>query len=133
MARSEGTRWTRPSGLLPAPHRGGDIAVEASRYVRRGVLPFDHERQLASVLVEDPTGTCSWSPRAHPRWSSTAATSVPDGARSALEALFSEGARVVAVATRPAEGMTSLTAADEQGLELGGLLDVRRPAESRCR
>ena len=30
---------------------------------------------------------------------------VPDGARPALEALFSEGARVVAVATRPAEGM----------------------------
>ena len=47
---------------------------------------------------------------------------VPDGARSALEALFSEGARVVAVASRPAEGTDALTAADEQGLALAGFL-----------
>ena len=58
---------------------------------------------------------------------------VPDGARSALEALFSEGARVVAVATRPAEGLAALTAEDEQGLTLVGLPDLRRSTQGRCR
>ena len=47
---------------------------------------------------------------------------VLDAARSVLKALFSEGARVVAVATRPAEGMAGLTAADEHGLMLEGFL-----------
>jgi P-type Mg2+ transporter len=47
---------------------------------------------------------------------------VPDGARPTLEALFSAGARVVAVATRPAEGIQALTAAGEQGLTLEGFL-----------
>ena len=47
---------------------------------------------------------------------------VPDGARPTLQALFSEGARVVAVATRSGQGLQSLTAADEHGLELAGLL-----------
>ena len=42
---------------------------------------------------------------------------VPDAARPTLEALFSEGARVVAVATRPAaRHWTPLTAEDEHGL-----------------
>jgi P-type Mg2+ transporter len=39
-----------------------------------------------------------------------------------LQALFSEGARVVAVAARPAGGMTALAATDEQGLTLEGFL-----------
>ena len=47
---------------------------------------------------------------------------VPTGARSALDALFSEGARVVAVATRPAEGTGAPTAADERSLRLEGFL-----------
>ena len=47
---------------------------------------------------------------------------VPDGARPVLEALFSEGARVVAVAARSAEGTEVLTTADEHGLSLVGFL-----------
>ena len=46
----------------------------------------------------------------------------PHGARPTMEALFSEGARVVAVAARPAEGLEAFTAADEQGLALEGFL-----------
>ena len=41
----------------PAAASGADIAVDASRYVRRALLPFDHERQLASVLVGEPGGS----------------------------------------------------------------------------
>ncbi len=43
--------WSAPAVALR-----GDVAVDASRYVRLGLLPFDHERQLASVLVEAPDG-----------------------------------------------------------------------------
>ena len=88
----------------------------------KGLLPFDHERQLASVLVEDPDGNLLVVAKGAPEVVLDRCKGVPDGARSALEALFSEGARVVAVATRPAQGVTSLTAADEQGLEFAGFL-----------
>jgi Mg2+-importing ATPase len=47
---------------------------------------------------------------------------VPDDARQELEALFSQGARVVAVAARPADGMAALAAEDERGLALTGFL-----------
>ena len=47
---------------------------------------------------------------------------VPDAAWATMHALFSEGARVVAVAARPADGVHALTAADEHGLELAGFL-----------
>ena len=103
---SRARRWR----LRPAPGR------------RLGVLPFDHERQLASVLVTDPGGQRLLITKGAPEVVLDRCAHVPDGARPALEALFSEGARVVAVATRPAEGVQALTAADEQGLTLEGFL-----------
>ncbi|MGO9857361.1 MAG: magnesium-translocating P-type ATPase [Acidimicrobiales bacterium] len=106
----------------PGAQRGGDIATEASRCVRRGVLPFDHERQLASVLVDVPDSGPLVVTKGAPEVVLDRCVDVPDGARSALEALFSEGARVVAVASRPAEGTDALTAADERGLALEGFL-----------
>ncbi len=106
----------------PAAKRDADIATKASRWVRRGILPFDHERQLASVLVNDPDGGPLVVTKGAPEVVLDRCVAVPDHARSALEALFSEGARVVAVASRPAEGMDALTAADERGLVLEGFL-----------
>jgi P-type Mg2+ transporter len=106
----------------PAAAPGRDIAVEASRYVRRGVLPFDHERQLASVLVDGPDGNPLVFTKGAPEVLLDRCNGVPDGARSALEALFSEGARVVAVATRTGQGLNSLSATEEQGLEFAGFL-----------
>ena len=65
---SGGMRWTKPSGSPQAPHRERYRRRWTSRYVRRGVLPFDHERQLASVLVEGPDGNaCWWSPEGRAR------------------------------------------------------------------
>ncbi len=101
---------------------GGDIAAESSRFVRREMLPFDHERQLSSVLVEQPGGSLLVVAKGAPEVVLRRCNDVPQSALSTLEGLFSGGARVVAVATRPADGVTSLTAADEQGLELAGFL-----------
>ena len=99
-----------------------EVAADAARYVRRAVLPFDHERQLASVLVVAPDGNLLVVTKGAPEVVLGRCTNFPDGAQSALEALFSEGARVVAVATRPGQDVTSLSAADERGLELEGFL-----------
>ena len=101
--------WSAPEA---AP--GGTLAVDASRYVRRGVLPFDHERQLASVLVDAPDGNVQVVTKGAPEVVLERCRDVPEGARAVLPVLFSEGARVVAVATRSMQGLKSLTPADEQ-------------------
>ena len=106
----------------PGAATGDEVALAAGSYVRRGVLPFDHERQLASVLVTDPTGKPLLITKGAPEVILDRCTSVPDAVRPALEALFAGGARVVAVATRPAEGVQALTAKDEEGLTLIGFL-----------
>jgi Mg2+-importing ATPase len=106
----------------PGAHAGEGVALAAGTYQRQDVLPFDHERQLGSVLVMDPAGKLLLIAKGAPEVVLDRCASVPDGARSTLEGLFSEGARVVAVAARSAEGMGALTAADERGLGLVGFL-----------
>ncbi len=109
--------WSAPDA---APE--GEIAHEATRYARCGVLPFDHERQLGSVLVDSPDVGRIVVAKGAPETVLDRCVDVPTDARSTLTALFSEGARVVAVASRPARGIDALTAADEQGLTLEGFL-----------
>jgi len=110
--------------LCSAPEAapGEGVATKAGACQRLGVLPFDHERQLASVLVKDPGGQPLLITKGAPEVVLDRCVNVPGGARPTMEALFSEGARVVAVATRPAEGIAAPTAADEQGLTLEGFL-----------
>ncbi len=109
--------WSTPDAAS-----GQEVATSAAAFKRLGLLPFDHERQLASVLVSDADGQPLMITKGAPEVVLDRCAVVPDGARSALEALFSEGARVVAVATRPAEDIKALTAEDEQGLTLEGFL-----------
>jgi len=109
--------WSAPGAAA-----GGEVAAAAAGYQRLGVLPFDHERQLGSVLVKDPTDQPLLITKGAPEVVLDRCAKVPDSARPAMEALFSEGARVVAVAARSAEGMEALTAKDEQGLALVGFL-----------
>ena len=109
--------WSAPGAAT-----GHGAAAAAGAYRRLAVLPFDHERQLASVLVTGIGGRPLLITKGAPEAVLGRCLNVPAGARSAMEALFSRGARVVAVATRPAEGVQALTAADEQGLTLEGFL-----------
>jgi len=109
--------WSAP-GAAPGEH----TATTAGAWQRLGVLPFDHERQLASVLVKDPDGQPLLITKGAPEVVLARCVHIPAGAQPTLQALFSEGARVVAVATRPAQGTAALTAADEQGLTLEGFL-----------
>jgi Mg2+-importing ATPase len=97
-------------------------ATRVAGYEKLGVLPFDHERQLCSVLVKDPAGSPIVITKGAPEVVLDRCSNVPSSARPALEALFSGGTRVVALATRSAAGIGSLTASDEQGLALVGFL-----------
>ncbi len=109
--------WSAP-GTSP----GEEMAKAVAGYQRLGVLPFDHERQMSSVLVKEPAGGSLLIVKGAPEVILDRCVNVPDGARPTLDTLFAAGARVVAVAARPAAGVTAVTAADEHGLALVGFL-----------
>ena len=93
---------------------------------RIGRVPFDHERQMASVLVDGPDGRFMVTKGA-PEAVLARCARTPAGAEATLSALFDSGARVVAVATRTHPGDAALTAADEHDLDLAGFLTFRDP------
>ena len=130
LQRSSGDRTRSRRGECARP---GPLGCSRSRHRRGARRRRGPLRPPGGAPVRPRTAT-GLGPGRGPRWhaaggherrtrgGSRALPTVPDGARSVLEALFSEGARVVAVATRPAAQMTSLTVADEQKLELAGFL-----------
>ena len=97
-------------------------------YQRLGLLPFDHERQLSSVAVRTPAGHNLLVVKGAPEALIARCIDVPTDADATLQRLFSEGSRVVAVATRDANEISQPTAADERELHLVGFLTfVDRP------
>ena len=91
-------------------------------------LPFDHERQLASMLVDMPVGRQIVMKGAPETVVDRCAEGA--GAKPLLDELFASGTRVVAVASRPAAGLAELTAADEQGMTLAGFLCFADPPKA---
>jgi Mg2+-importing ATPase len=90
--------------------------------VRRvAILPFDHERRATSVLV-DEDGKRVLVVKGAPEQVLARCESTPPAAEETLAALFAAGRRVVAVAVRPAPGLTTISADDERDLTLAGLL-----------
>ena len=89
-------------------------------YRRLSRLPFDHERQLASVLVDGPNGRVLVTKGAPEAVLSRCATPQPIAAAT-LERLFASGARVLAVATRAMQG-AAVVRSDECELTLVGFL-----------
>jgi P-type Mg2+ transporter len=103
-------------------------AAEARGYERLGILPFDHERQLVSVVVRDTDGTTTLITKGAPEAILARTADVPDAAKEVLHQLFDDGTRVVAVATRAAPTLTNPAPADERDLRLAGFLTfVDRP------
>lgn len=103
-----------------------EAAAAAPVDVRRiAELPFDHTRRASSALVE--TGESAAGGRilivkGAPEQVMDRCSAVPQQARQTVEALFADGRRVVAVASRPAPELATVTAADETGLALLGFL-----------
>ena len=107
----------------PVASSTGDLAADAARYERLAMLPFDHERQLVSVLVKDPVGQGLLVTKGAPEVLLSKCDQVPSAAEPVLHGLFSEGARVIAVATRPPRALSaSLSPEDESALTLVGFL-----------
>ncbi len=104
------------------------LLPDLTGYTHLGALPFDHERQLASVLVRAADGTTLLVTKGAPEAVLARCVGVPDQSAAVLDGLFADGARVVAVATRAGDGLGRLTVGDEHELKLAGFLSfVDRP------
>ena len=107
--------WASPQGAALGRQPRGPSA-----YTRLGRVPFDHERQLASVLVDGPDGR-EIVTKGAPEALLARCSSAPPAAGATLEGLFAAGARVVAVGTRATSGAT-VTREDERDLTFAGFL-----------
>ncbi|MGE5693978.1 MAG: magnesium-translocating P-type ATPase [Candidatus Sericytochromatia bacterium] len=83
--------------------------------------PFDHIRRSMATLVADGDRRLVIVKGA-PEGVLAQCVDVPADAQRTLQALFADGRRVVAVASKAAPGISTLTADDESGLTLGGFL-----------
>ncbi|WP_435642468.1 magnesium-translocating P-type ATPase [Streptomyces sp. H49] len=123
----------RPVGGNPLDDALWDSPAAAAQHssltgwTRTAVLPFDHERRMVSVTVTDPAGDTLLITKGAPETVLERCAEVPEPVREALDAEFAAGNRVVAVATRPAHPATAISALDERGLRLAGLLVFRDP------
>ncbi len=129
----EALRW----GLLATEGEGGgnpldralweapaaaDQRAAVATHTRLGVLPFDHDRRMVSVLVRDLRDRQTLVTKGAPETVLDRCVDVPQASRAALAAEFAAGNRVVAVATRAFPNTRSPTPADERDLHLQGLL-----------
>ncbi len=106
------------AALWESPARQS-VATSGARRIAE--LPFDHDRRASSTLAEE-SGTRTLIHKGAPEQVLERCTGVPDTAQRTLEKLFADGRRVVAVASRPAAGLSAITVADEKDLTLQGFL-----------
>jgi len=88
---------------------------------RIATLPFDHTRRAMSCVLDDD-GRRVLLVKGAPEQVLAKCVAVPDAAQQTLSALFADGRRVVAVASRAAPGLTTIDPGDEAGLRLDGFL-----------
>jgi Mg2+-importing ATPase len=107
--------------LWNAPAAAAELATIAG-LARLGVVPFDHERNLVSVLVRNTDSTLTLVTKGAPETVLDRCLDVPQAARDVLAQEFAAGNRVVAVATRTTLESRPPTADDEHDLRLVGFL-----------
>ena len=86
---------------------------------RIATLPFDHTRRAMSCVLDDD-GRRVLLVKGAPEQVLAKCVAVPDAAQQTLSALFADGRRVVAVASRAAPGLTTIDTGDEAGLRSTG-------------
>jgi Mg2+-importing ATPase len=107
--------------LWESPATATARAAVAGRQVR-GVLPFDHERRMLSVVVRADDGRLTLVTKGAPETVLERCVGVDEASRRALDAEFRAGNRVVAVATRNLDRDGPPVPTDEHDLRLRGLL-----------
>jgi Mg2+-importing ATPase len=111
--------------LRAAADRPGDTAPGeggAPAYRRLGILPFDHKRQMTSVLVAQQNRPPMLITKGAPEAVLARCPALPESAQTTLDKLFADGERVIAVATRDLPGTSAITTQDERQLTLAGFL-----------
>jgi P-type Mg2+ transporter len=93
------------------------------------IVPFDHDRRRTTVLVEDH-GERRLITKGAPESVLELCHGVADATRDFLMREFERGVRVVAVASRPADGVEAIGAGDEDGLTLDGFLVFLDPPKA---
>ena len=99
--------------------RSGSLRPDG--FGRIGVVPFDHQRRLVSVLV-DHDGERSIITKGAPESVLASSVGVDDEAHRTVDQEFAHGNRVVAVASRIAPGQEAIGSSDEHDLHLEGFL-----------
>ncbi len=94
---------------------------------RLALLPFDHDRQLTSVLVDDASTGRIQITKGAPEAVLGRCSTIPNGAQSFLDDAFAAGLRVIAVATATRLATDRLDAADEADLDLAGFVTFLDP------
>ncbi|MFC4944986.1 magnesium-translocating P-type ATPase [Pseudonocardia sp. GCM10023141] len=89
---------------------------------RIGTLPFDHDRRMVSVLIDEPSGGPLLVVKGAPETVLARCTEVPPAAAATLRSLFADGSRVIAVASRSLPATRSPAPDDEHDLTLDGFL-----------
>ena len=99
---------------------GGRVrdAMAVSGGVRRlAEAPFDYDRKLMSVLVEDSSGQRRIITKGAPEAVLSGCREVPTTTRAALDAQFLAGRRVVGIAVKDAGGAAGVGPEDEHAAE----------------
>jgi P-type Mg2+ transporter len=105
-----------------AARAGHPLNEAISSYRRLAVLPFDHERQMVSVVVAPQDNSGLLITKGAPEALLARCAGVTEEVHAALAELFAQGERVVAVASREIDPATHLGPAEETGLAFEGFL-----------
>lgn len=115
-----------PVGLNPLDAAlwasAGAAAFAPDRYERLDVIDFDHLRRRTSVLVSEAGAAARLVTKGSPEDVLALCGATPAKVQAMLDEQFDAGSRVVAVATRAADGVTAIGPADEKDLVLAGFL-----------
>jgi Mg2+-importing ATPase len=96
--------------------------LDVRSVTRLGEIPFDFDRRMMSVLVQEPSGARSLITKGAPESVLARCSTLPAQLPQLLDTEFRAGKRVIAIATRDAAGMSDVTAADEHDLAFAGLV-----------
>ena len=110
-----------------------DGSARISGYRRLSEVPFDYDRKLMSVLVDDPQGNRMLITKGAPEAVLAHSSVVPEGTQTVLDAEFAAGHRVVGVATRAAPGIGEVRPEDERDLTFEGFLTFVDPLKADAR
>jgi len=117
------------AAALKADNPAGTPA-DITKYTRVGSVPFDHERRLASVVVDTPDQGRLAVVKGAPEAVLARCKDLDPAANATLASLFAAGARVIAVGSRSVQPDALADVALEQDLTLLGFLVFADPPKA---